>query len=267
VSARIRRILRASGKTASLAAAEPAGDGLLFLFDAGLRFIRVLLLLAIWRSVLSGRPPTAGMTMAAVLTYTLLGEVFAEQLNIRTRLSEHLWNGSIANRFLWPMGFVSQFLAESVGRWTLGFVLCSIPLLLAAPLLGVDPRPAHPSGLPLFALSLCLAVSVGLAADFAFAILTVRLQTTVWLIERVRTAVTTLLSGAMLPLALLPWSLGEVFGWLPFAAMASAPLRVYTGSGPVPALLASQLAWSIVLWPLVWWLWRRSQEKVVGYGG
>ena len=37
-----------------------------------------------------------------------------------------------------------------------------------------------------------------------------------------------LMSGALLPLAYYPWGLGEVFAWLPFAAMAWAPLAIYT---------------------------------------
>ena len=33
-------------------------------------------------------------------------------------------------------------------------------------------------------------------------------------------ATATLLSGSLLPLAFYPWGIGDVFGWLPFAAMA-----------------------------------------------
>ncbi|HOG46554.1 MAG TPA: ABC-2 family transporter protein, partial [Anaerolineae bacterium] len=82
-----------------------------------------------------------------------------------------------------------------------------------------------------------------------------------------RSAVTVLLTGAMVPLALLPWGIGDVFSWLPFAAMASAPLRIYTGTGPALALLAMQAAWSLVLWPLAHRLWQANRERLVCYGG
>jgi ABC-2 type transport system permease protein len=261
------RSLPAYWATAAAAAVEPVAEGPYFLGDVVIRVARVLVLLAVWRAVLSGRQAAGGLTLAAVLTYTLMTEVLAEQLSVRTPMRSHLWNGTIATRFLWPMGLVGQLLAESAGQWTWGLCWCSVPLLLAAPLLGVDPRPAGPAALVLFVPSLALGVAVGLAIDLAFTVLVVRLQTTVWLIDRIRAGVTTLLSGALVPLALLPWHLGDVFAWLPFAATASAPLRIYTGTGPAGPLLASQAAWALALWPAVWWLWGRSRERVTGYGG
>lgn len=250
-----------------MAAVEPVREGPLFLADIGLRVVRVLVLLAVWRSVLTGRPPASGMTLGAVLTYVLLAEVFAGQLSVRSSLIEHLWNGSIAGRFVWPLGLAGQVGSELAGRWLPGLVLCSVPLLLAAPLLGVDPRPASPAALWLFAPSLVLAIVVGVAVDFGFVILIVVLETSIWLVDLIRAATTTLLSGSLVPLMLLPWGLGGIFSWLPFAAMASAPLRIYTGTGPAMELMAGQAAWALVLALLVRWLWRRNRERVVGYGG
>jgi ABC-type uncharacterized transport system permease subunit len=153
------------------------------------------------------------------------------------------------------------------GRWAFGLALFSLPLLVCAPLLGVDPRPASATAGVLFLLSLILAISVGLALEFIFGALVVALEQGVWVASQVRVALTTILSGSLLPLALLPWGLGAVFGWLPFAAMASAPLRIYTGTGaPLPLLLA-QAGWSAVLWPLARWMWQANREKLVAYGG
>jgi ABC-2 type transport system permease protein len=116
-------------------------------------------------------------------------------------------------------------------------------------------------------ISLCLAVVVGLAMEVLFGALTVALEQPVWLIDRARTAIATLLSGSLLPLAFYPWGLGDVFSWLPFAAMAWAPLAIYTGVGQPLPLMASQVVWAVVLWPLADWLWRANREKLVGYGG
>ena len=68
-------------------------------------------------------------------------------------------------------------------------------------------------------------------------------------------------------LALLPAGIGAVFGWLPFASMASAPLQLYIGTGDATRLLALQVGWSLLLWPLARWLWRISRERMVSYGG
>jgi ABC-2 type transport system permease protein len=254
-------------KTAAMAATGQLGEGPLFLIDYLLRFLRVAVLLALWRVILAGRGPVSGMTLPAVLTYTLVAEVFAEQLACRAGLEDVLWDGSVVTRFLRPLSMVGQFAAEMAGRWAFSFAAFSLPLLLAAGAMGVDPRPAGPAAALLFPVSLGLAVAVGLALDFLFAALMVYLEISIWLLNQLRAAAGVLLSGALIPLALLPWGLGDLFGWLPFAAMASAPLRIYTGTGPAAWLLASQLAWALLLWPLAQLLWRASRERMVSHGG
>jgi ABC-type uncharacterized transport system permease subunit len=52
-----------------------------------------------------------------------------------------------------------------------------------------------------------------------------------------------------------------------FASLAWAPLAIYTGLGEAPRLIALQLVWACVLWPVAGWLWRANREKVVGFGG
>ena len=243
------------------------GDSPLFVLEYALRLLRVLVLLSLWRMILEGRPPSGGMSLGSVLTYTLISEVFAQQLSLRTTLRDAFWEGTLVIRFLRPMGLVRQLSAEMAGRWALHFGVFSLPLLGVAPLLGVDPRPASPTAAALFGLALVLAVLVGLAMDVLFGALTVALEQPVWLVDYVRTAVATLLSGSLLPLAYYPWGLGDAFSWLPFAAMAWAPLAIFTGTGDPAPLLASQALWAVVLWPLADWLWRANREKLVGYGG
>lgn len=261
------RVARGYWKTATLAALGAVNDGPLLLADYALRFTRVAVLLSLWRILFEGRGAVGGLSLATVLTYTLLAEVFAAQLTPRAGLDEAMWNGSIATRYLRPSGLVGQFAAEMVGRWWLGALACSLPLLALAPLLGVDPRPASPLALALFVPSLALAITVGLAMEFIFGALTVALEQNPWTIAMLTNATTTLLSGALLPLALLPWGLGAVFAWLPYAAMAAAPLQVYTGVGDPRLLLTTQVLWALILWPLAGWLWRVHREKVVIYGG
>jgi ABC-type uncharacterized transport system permease subunit len=165
------------------------------------------------------------------------------------------------------MHLVAAFASEMTGGWVVYLCCFGLPLLALAPLLGVDPRPASASAGAWFAVSLLLSISVGLALDFGFAALTVALEQPVWLVQWVRGSLFLIAGGSLIPLALLPWGLGDVFGWLPFASLAWAPLAIYTGMGEPLPLVATQLGWSLVLWPLASWLFRAHREKVVGYGG
>jgi ABC-2 type transport system permease protein len=263
----MRKQLHKYWKTALMAGSAYFGEGPLFLLDYLLRLLRVLVLLSIWRTILGGKGPVSGLTLEAVLTYTLVAEVFASQLSPRTTLDMAFWNGTIVGRLLMPLGTFSQFSAELFGRWLFEFAVFSVPLLLLAPLLGVNPLPAGASAAGLFGLSLILAISVGLAIEFVFGGLLVVLRLPLWAVSQVRSAITALLSGAIVPLALLPSSVGAAFAWLPFASMASAPLKIYTGTGEPIGLLALQLGWSIALWPLAHWLWHAGRERMVAYGG
>ncbi len=253
--------------TARLAALGSVLESPVFLLDYLLRLLRVAVLLALWRVVLGAEGAASPVALGTVLTYALLAEVFGDQLSVRTTIANAFWQGSIAQHFLRPMLLVPQFASEMLGGWLVNFALFSLPLLLAASLFGVDPQPASGTSALLFAASLSLAICVGLAFDFIVAALTVALEQPVWLMQWVSQAVAVVLSGAVIPLALLPWGLGSVLEWLPFASLAWAPLAIYTGIGEAPRLIALQVAWACVLWPLAGWLWRANREKVVGFGG
>jgi ABC-type uncharacterized transport system permease subunit len=259
--------LRKYHKTAAMAAASVVGDSPLFVLEYLMRFLRVAVLLSVWRILLTGKGTVSGMTLSSVLTYTLIAEVCAEQMNCRTWLEDSFWSGMITTRFVRPMGLFGQFAAEMFGWWAFHFAAFSVPLLLCAPLLGVNPLPAGRAAAGLFFVSLALAVLVGLALEYIFSALALVLEIHPYAINSARAAVATLLSGAFIPLALLPWGIGGVFAWLPFAATASAPLQIYTGTGNASKLIALQAAWAALLWPAARLLWDRTRERMIAHGG
>ncbi|MHB0936790.1 MAG: ABC-2 family transporter protein [Armatimonadota bacterium] len=258
---------RQYGKTAAMAATATFGDNPLFVLGHGIAILRTVVLLSIWRMIGARHGMVGDMTLDAVLTYTLVSMVFAGFLSFRTNFAGELWNSAIVTRFLRPMPVFPQYVAEALATWGVGFLLFRLPLLLLAPLLGVNPLPPHFIALPWFLLSLLLAVAVGAALELIFGSLVVALGQGDYAVNSLRMALTVLFSGAVIPLAVMPWGLDRVFGWLPFAAMASAPLRIYTETGPPLPLLAMQLGWCIVLWPLALWIWRSQRERLVTYGG
>jgi ABC-type uncharacterized transport system permease subunit len=259
--------LRAHLATARVAAFGPLSDGLWAIFSVALRFVRILILLAIWPSLIPPGAVVSGYRLGSVLTYSLVAEVFSAQLNVRTPIGAALWNGAIATRFTWPMPLATQYTAEMAGDWALPALLVSAPLLLLAPLLGVDPRPASAAHLVLFLVSLALAIAIGVAIDMAATVLIVRIDIGPWVLNAARAVLQAICSGAWVPLALLPFHLGALFDWLPFAATASAPLRIYTGTGAPLPLLALQVVWAVVLVVAARAAWNASREKVALYGG
>jgi ABC-2 type transport system permease protein len=261
-------LLHKYSKSAAMVATQVFNDKPLGLVsNFALRLFHVAILLSLWRTVMADEGAVAGMSLEAVQTYTLIAAVFNAQLSGRTRIDDDLWSGKIANRLLRPMGIYGQILAEMVGGWIPDLLLFSLPLLLAAPLLGVDPWPATWMAGLWFAVSLTFAIAVGTALDLFFAACMVFLEHSIYALQRIRTALTLLLSGRLIPLALLPWGLGEYLELLPFASLVSAPLRIYTGTGDPHDLVPLQAAWAVVLWVAAHALWRHNRERLVTHGG
>lgn len=263
----MRGTLRQYGATASLAGSLGFGENGLVVFGYLLRILQVLLLLSIWRALFADKGQVGGLELAEVLTYTVLSSAFAAQLDARTDLDGSIWSGHIVHRLLRPVPVFGDFLADMGGRWLFGLATFTIPLLLVAPLLGASVAPSSTGAAGLFVLSLLLAIAVGTALDFLFGSLIVWLDQSLWAIKYARAGLVVVLSGALIPLPLLPWGIGTVLGWLPFASMASAPLLIYVGHGDPLQLLVGQVIWAILLWWAAIRVWALSVPRMVSTGG
>lgn len=254
--------------TASLSASRAFDGGLFYMLgDYLLRLARLVILLMVWRSLAAQGADLGEFSLQQLLVYTLLASVLSDQLNVVTPATTAFWEGSLISRYLRPLPILVQLMAETVGSWLPGLLLYSVPMLLLSPFIGLF------VGIPLidrrtpFLLSLLLSIMLGFALDFLFAALVIRLKNANYAAYSIRQAITKLFSGAVIPFALLPWGVGNILERLPFASLASAPLLIFVGFGDPGALIGDQLFWNIVLWPLALFAFRRSQERMVSYGG
>jgi len=82
--------------------------------------------------------------------------------------------------------------------------------------------------------------------------------------------VSDVLGGQIVPLIFFPGFLQKIVLALPFAAVYSTPLLIYTGNiapSAYPAAFASQLAWGAGFGVLATFLWRGALRRVVVQGG
>lgn len=236
--------------------------------EYAVRLLQFLLLTFIWRALAAAGADLGGMTIDALLTYSLMASVWRQQLNILTPATSALWEGSLIGRFTRPVSILHSLAAETIGRWWLPvFIFYGLPVWLLSPLLGISPLPAGAMWGLLSLVSLALSASLGFALDLCFSALAMRLKNGCWAATQVREAVYELLSGAVIPFALMPAPVGRVFALLPFGSIANAPLSLYIGgASPLPTL-ALQAAWNLILWPAALFVFKRSQERMVSYGG
>jgi ABC-2 type transport system permease protein len=142
-------------------------------------------------------------------------------------------------------------------------LMFSLPMAIVAPLFAVSLIPAS----ALFPVSLLLCITLGFAVDLLFACLSIKLRNMNWLIGRMRVAITTIFSGTVIPIKLLPFGLSEMMKYQPFACLGGAPLSICVGAVNVVETIGLQIAWNLILWPVALIIWKKSQEGMVSYGG
>ena len=72
---------------------------------------------------------------------------------------------------------------------------------------------------------------------------------------------------AVIPFAALPWGLGRFLALTPLGSLAGGPLSLYAGLADPATILAAQLFWNALLWPLALWRFAAMRERMVSYGG
>lgn len=249
--------------TARMSMREQTNGGLAWLLPrALLLFARLVPLMLIWRVVMS-RGVDVGMSLPQMLSYTLAGTLFAEQMDVRTMLTSWNYNGRLVSLYQRPMSVFGHVISQTVGGWIPLLLSFSLPLLLLAPLAGVITLPAS----PWFFASLPLGISLGFSVEFLFACLAIRLRGMGWLVNMIRTAIVSLLSGAVIPFRILPFGLERLLSLQPLGSLGGAPLSLFAGTGDPLRVLLLQVAWNLVLWPLAILAFRKSQERMMSYGG
>lgn len=250
-------------KTARMAALEKTNGGIFYLLpDVAIKLFTLIPLIFLWRAVLlSG--VQVGMSLEQMLSYTFVGGLLADLLVVKTPASGWLSEGVLLKLYGRPISVLGQLAALTAGGWMPMLLLFSLPAVLLAPLLGVSLRPAS----PYFFLSLLLCISLGFAVDVLFACLSIKLRNMSWLVSRIRVAIVSLLSGTVIPIRLLPFGLAEAMQYQPFASLGGAPLSVFVGIGDARQILLLQMMWNAILWPIALFVFRKSQEGMVSYGG
>ena len=251
-------------QTAKLAAMEKFQGGVLGLI-AGyfLRALALVPLLFLWRGFAAQGADLSDFTLNTLLSYTWYSALLSPMLSIQTPLTFWNYQGGAIDLYRRPMGLFGQVIAQTAGGWLPALLLYALPMLLAGPLLGIEVLPKSPWFLP----SLLMTVSLGFALDILYFCLLLRLQNIMWLSNVIRLAVAALFSGAVIPLALLPWGLGDVFALLPFGSLANAPLTLVTGTAGAAGIIPLQLLWNVLLWALAYVVFVGSRERMVSYGG
>ena len=187
-------------------------------------------------------------------------------------LHQRIVDGSFVYDLCRPIDLYTQWFARMLAHRI-------TPLLLYLPFIGGPAlllpglyRMALPASLLSFVsflAALCAAILTSTAVSCILTVLQIRVELGRGL-DSFLSFVISLLSGAEVPLPILPGSMVTVLRWLPFAGMFDIPCSLYLGLIPQSdaiVFVMRQLGWTGVLILLDVFLLRRGLRRVVIQGG
>lgn len=233
-------------------------------------FLRCYVLLALAAGVVGGRP--GGYDARQLATYVWVGQGLLTVVAMWgwAELADRIRTGEVASDLLRPVSPVTSYLATDLGRAGHAVLTRFVPPLVVGMIFFPLYAPGRWQTIPLFAVSVLLAVVVSFAARFLVN------STAYWLHDArgpiiLWTLSAGVLAGLYFPLRLLPdWLAVTLWVATPFPSLLQTPLDVLVERDP-PArqagLVAVQVVWAVVLLAACALVQRRAERKLVVQGG
>ena len=199
------------------------------------------------------------MNMLAVVAYD--GEIYSV-----------IHSGSVAYELVRPMDIYGKWYFQAAANRVTSTMITCIPVLLIAIILPEPYRLQFPmSVLQVFAFIVSVFLALGLVVAFAMLMFITLFYTIAQRgIKIIVTAVSSFLSGGLIPITFFPKKVFAIVKYLPFSSMQSTPLLIYSGNITGTEILkgiAMQIIWMIILIAIGKVLMNHSIKHVVVQGG
>jgi ABC-2 type transport system permease protein len=243
--------------------------GFFFTFIGNL--IYMVLVYFLWRSIYQGSETIRGMTFDQTLTYLALASSIFVLFKTWTEwfMARTINDGSIATELIKPIDYQIYMLFRTAGFVLVNMVVITLPSVLVLFLVfGV--RIETGIGLAFAPVALLLAFLISFTFDYIVGTSGFYTEST-WGISMTKEIITTLLSGALVPLQFFPEGVRRVLELLPFQAIYHVPLTLITSPDLVLAdcwrLLATQVFWVIALFVISRVFFGRALRVLTVSGG
>jgi ABC-2 type transport system permease protein len=233
--------------------------------------LRIALLKAVWTAAYAGRPTVDGVELPSLLTFITLGNL--QLVLMRPMLvwyvQRRIHEGQIALDLVRPVPFLGQLFAQQLGA-TAGlvpFVALGVPFAM---LLGNLTGPPSAMAAVAYLVSLALAYLISILIGLLMGLVAF------WTVQSLGIGViyefaTQFFGGALVPLAFFPPLLLDVARLLPFQALVSIPVSIYTGeiagASGLAGAFALQVFWVVALALIVGWVWTYARRVITVHGG
>jgi ABC-2 type transport system permease protein len=230
---------------------------------------QLVTMLSIWGALLRSGASIAGFDWAEMKGYLLVVYATGALLSFTDfGLAHRIRDGMVAVDLTRPVDFQRARFAEAAGVATVEITFSALVCAAVIASTGGAALPP-PDRAILFAASLLLVVPLKFCLSYLTA------MTCFWTqnasgVSLVRSAITHLFSGALIPLMLLPGWLQGIASVLPFASITFTPAMVFIGrasGGAALWLIGVQCFWVAVLWCGSRLVWRTAVRQLTVHGG
>ncbi|MFB6398303.1 ABC transporter permease [Polymorphospora lycopeni] len=220
----------------------------------------------------TGTGLAAGYSREQLATFVWAGQGLLAVIGIWgwTELADRIRTGDVASDLLRPVDPVTSYLAGDLGRAGYAVLTRFVPPVLTGPLFFDVHVPARWQTVPLFAVSMLLAVVVCFGCRYlvnatAYWLHDARGVTTLW------TLGSGVLAGLYFPLRFLPdWLWGTIWLATPLPSVMQAPLDVLVERDPAPVqlgIVVVQLGWAVAVLAGCRLVQHRAERRLVVQGG
>jgi len=240
-------------------------------FNVGLTFIWVIILYYLWRAAYAGRASIAGLSWDQMRTYVVIAYGINALVGWRTgtAMMATIRTGDVVFGMVRPLNYCTTQLARALGFTVVeGGISMVFTLVIGLLFLHIQ-APASVGSALLFVLALIIGFLTKMLVVFLVSLLTFWTLNGMGLMWS-QQAIMQILSGTIVPLALMPGWLQVVAKVLPLRGIVSTPLEFYLGTASGWAglgLLGLQAAWLVALWLISNLAWKRAFRIVEIQGG
>lgn len=225
----------------------------------------------LWKFVFQEQESLAGFTMAEMTTYVIVARMLSSQFGggINMEFAEWVYEGNIAVELLRPVSLFFTLFAKRVGEFFFFVLFKGIPITVLCTLLLKGTPPHSAVNLLLFVVSVCISIGIMFFMEFFVGLCSFYTYGK-WGLALTKSALLTILSGGIVPLALMPRWMGSFLDYMPFAGMVSVPVNIYLGKYSLSEsvqFIGIQIFWVVILWCAVRMFYGHVIKKVVVQGG
>lgn len=241
------------------------------LTNIALTFIWVFILYYLWRAAFNDHNMIQGFTWEDMRTYVVLAYGLNALIGwrIAANMMYTIRTGDILRDLTRPLNYCMNQLSVATGAAMVeGILSLILTIVVGLVFIGIQP-PASISAALLFAIAVVLGFFTKALIVFTVSLLMF------WTLNGVgiswsREAVLNILSGTIIPLAMLPGWLQTIAEFAPMRGIISTPLLIYLGKvegSEAWTLLAYSAGWLVVLAFFANWAWQAAFNRVEIQGG